>query len=214
MAAASTSATPPRRRWPASSGPGDPFSGSTDPQSAGNGSIMRLAAVPMFFAGGHGQGHPLLGREFQDDPRGRRVSRRLPPVRCRARPGAQRLRTRGRSPRRRQDLLGFARNRGHRARRLSSEGRSRHPRDPATWSRALKRLSGVSIKTGSFEEAVLRAANLGDDADTTAAVCGQIAGAFYGVTGIPQRWLGRLAMREEIERAGLKPLRLLRSRDG
>ena len=44
-------------------------------------------------------------------------------------------------------------------------------------------------KTGSFDEAVLRAANLGDDADTTAAVCGQIAGAFYGVAGIPQRWL-------------------------
>jgi ADP-ribosyl-[dinitrogen reductase] hydrolase len=54
-------------------------------------------------------------------------------------------------------------------------------------------------QTESYEQAVLRAANLGDDADTTAAVCGQIAGAFYGVTGIPQRWLGTLAMRGEID---------------
>ena len=54
-------------------------------------------------------------------------------------------------------------------------------------------------QAGSYEDAVLRAANLGDDADTTAAVCGQLAGAFYGVSGIPERWLERLAMRLEIE---------------
>ena len=40
--------------------------------------------------------------------------------------------------------------------------------------------------------------NLGDDADTTAAVCGQIAGAYYGVEGIPEHWIERLAMSEEI----------------
>jgi ADP-ribosyl-[dinitrogen reductase] hydrolase len=43
--------------------------------------------------------------------------------------------------------------------------------------------------TDTFQEAVLRAANLGDDADTTAAVCGQVAGAYYGETGIPLAWL-------------------------
>jgi ADP-ribosyl-[dinitrogen reductase] hydrolase len=42
------------------------------------------------------------------------------------------------------------------------------------------------------------AANLGEDADTTAAVCGQVAGAFYGESGIPAAWLSRLAMRREI----------------
>jgi ADP-ribosyl-[dinitrogen reductase] hydrolase len=55
--------------------------------------------------------------------------------------------------------------------------------------------------TDSFEAAVLAAANLGDDADTTAAICGQIAGAFYGECGIPARWLDKLAMRDFI--AGL-----------
>jgi hypothetical protein len=49
-----------------------------------------------------------------------------------------------------------------------------------------------------FRSAILRAANLGDDADTTAAVCGQIAGAFYGASGIPADWLARLSMKDEI----------------
>ena len=40
--------------------------------------------------------------------------------------------------------------------------------------------------------------NLGEDADTTGAVYGQIAGAFYGESGIPDGWLGKLHMRDEI----------------
>jgi ADP-ribosyl-[dinitrogen reductase] hydrolase len=53
-------------------------------------------------------------------------------------------------------------------------------------------------QTASFSEAVLRAANLGDDADTTAAVCGQVAGAHYGASGIPPHWLARLALGQTI----------------
>jgi ADP-ribosyl-[dinitrogen reductase] hydrolase len=52
--------------------------------------------------------------------------------------------------------------------------------------------------THNFPEAILRATNLGDDADTTAAICGQIAGAYYGAEGIPASWIERLAMRAEI----------------
>ena len=52
--------------------------------------------------------------------------------------------------------------------------------------------------TDSFEAAILAAANLGDDADTTAAVCGQIAGAFYGISGIPERWRALAAKHDEI----------------
>ena len=37
------------------------------------------------------------------------------------------------------------------------------------------------------------AVNLGNDADTTGAVYGQIAGAFYGEEGIPPAWLDKLA---------------------
>jgi len=42
------------------------------------------------------------------------------------------------------------------------------------------------------------AANLGEDADTTAAICGQLAGAHYGASGIPDQWLKLLVQRDEI----------------
>jgi len=54
--------------------------------------------------------------------------------------------------------------------------------------------------TDSFRQAILAVANLGDDADTTAAICGQMAGAYYGVSGIPPLWLEKLHLREEIAR--------------
>ena len=52
-----------------------------------------------------------------------------------------------------------------------------------------------------FQEAVLRAVNLGNDADTTGAICGQIAGAYWGESGIPVEWLEGLARRDMIEHA-------------
>lgn len=54
---------------------------------------------------------------------------------------------------------------------------------------------------GDFREAVLRAVNLGDDADTTGAVCGQLAGAYWGESGISQSWRTGLARPEMIEQA-------------
>ena len=53
-------------------------------------------------------------------------------------------------------------------------------------------------KTSSFRHGCLLAVNLGDDADTTGAVYGQIAGAFYGEVGIPDSWKSKLARRETI----------------
>ncbi len=52
-----------------------------------------------------------------------------------------------------------------------------------------------------FEEAVLRAVNLGNDADTTGAVCGQFAGAFWGESGIPEKFRDGLAKKDMIEAA-------------
>jgi ADP-ribosyl-[dinitrogen reductase] hydrolase len=54
--------------------------------------------------------------------------------------------------------------------------------------------------SSDFREGCLLAANLGDDADTTAAVYGQLAGAYYGVTNIPDEWLEKLALRGTIEK--------------
>jgi ADP-ribosyl-[dinitrogen reductase] hydrolase len=53
-------------------------------------------------------------------------------------------------------------------------------------------------KTSTFDEAVLMAANLGDDADTTAAITGQIAGAFYGVKNIKAKWRSKVVMKNDI----------------
>jgi len=50
----------------------------------------------------------------------------------------------------------------------------------------------------SFEQGALIASNLGDDSDTTAAIYGQLAGAFHGAAAIPADWLEKLAMREFI----------------
>lgn len=52
--------------------------------------------------------------------------------------------------------------------------------------------------TSDFRECILRAANLGGDADTIAAVAGQLAGAKYGLSGIPQDWVDKLAHRDHL----------------
>jgi ADP-ribosyl-[dinitrogen reductase] hydrolase len=54
---------------------------------------------------------------------------------------------------------------------------------------------------------VLRAVNLGDDADTTGAVCGQLAGAYWGESGIPQEWRDGLARTDMIEKALVRMVR-------
>lgn len=54
-----------------------------------------------------------------------------------------------------------------------------------------------------FGHGALLAANLGHDADTTAAVYGQLAGAYFGAEDIPQSWVETLAQRAEIERLAL-----------
>ena len=53
----------------------------------------------------------------------------------------------------------------------------------------------------TFEEAVLKAVNLGDDADTTGAICGQLAGAYWGESGISESLRAGLARMDMLERA-------------
>jgi len=62
------------------------------------------------------------------------------------------------------------------------------------------------FNTGSFEECVVRVVNRGGDADTTGALAGQLAGALYGASRIPPRWLNKLdprvhaAIRDQVNR--------------
>jgi ADP-ribosylglycohydrolase len=55
------------------------------------------------------------------------------------------------------------------------------------------------LTTDNFKDAVLKAVNLGNDTDTTAAITGGLAGLLYGYEGIPESWLDTLARREDIE---------------
>ena len=59
------------------------------------------------------------------------------------------------------------------------------------------------LTTDSFEEAVTEVVNLGGDADTAGAILGAMAGAYYGVDAIPERWLDGLQNREGIEARAL-----------
>jgi ADP-ribosyl-[dinitrogen reductase] hydrolase len=78
---------------------------------------------------------------------------------------------------------------------ISSTGHAPATLDAACWCVAT---------TGDFRSAVLKAANLGDDADTVGAVTGQLAGALHGLSGIPAEWLGRLAWLDDIAARGEK----------
>ena len=81
---------------------------------------------------------------------------------------------------------------------IGSSGYVAHSLEAALWSIG---------RTSDFRSAILTAANLGGDADTTAAIAGQLAGALYGISGIPKEWLAKLAWREEIEQVALRLLR-------
>ena len=73
--------------------------------------------------------------------------------------------------------------RGKERRSIKSSGYVAHSLEAALWCVG---------RTGRFEEAVLLAANLGGDADTVAAITGQLAGALYGASSIPQQWIAKL----------------------
>ena len=55
------------------------------------------------------------------------------------------------------------------------------------------------ITTISFDRALLKAVNLGDDTDTVGAIAGGLAGLYYGYDSIPEEWLSAIKRREWIE---------------
>jgi ADP-ribosylglycohydrolase len=73
--------------------------------------------------------------------------------------------------------------------------------------RSLEAALWAFAKSTSFEQGALLAVNLGDDADTTGAVYGQIGGAYYGADGIPERWRSKLARLETLEKFALRLMR-------
>jgi len=185
---------------------GDPAaSGATDARSAANGSIMRLAPVPLAFAHDPAEAVRLAGESS-------RTTHALPVCvdACRFLGGLLVGAVRG-DPKEALLSPSYAPTPG------LWDAAPLHPRiaDVAAGSFLTKappdiRGTGYVVAslgaalwafatTETFDACVLAAANLGDDADTTAAVAGQLAGAFYGRAGIPPRWLERLVLRERLE---------------
>lgn len=66
---------------------------------------------------------------------------------------------------------------------LPNSGWVRHTIESAVWG---------LLTTDNFEDAVVNVVNLGSDADTAGAVVGALAGAAYGLSGIPTRWRAAL----------------------
>jgi ADP-ribosylglycohydrolase len=87
-----------------------------------------------------------------------------------------------------------------------AQGSYRHKRPPAIegsgWVvKSLEAALWAFHEAKTFDEAVLQAVNLGDDADTTGAVCGQLAGAFWGESAISESLRAGLARIDMLETA-------------
>jgi ADP-ribosyl-[dinitrogen reductase] hydrolase len=90
---------------------------------------------------------------------------------------------------------------------LAGEHIPEHPVAGGTAPVALAAALWAFATTDSFRDCILAAVNLGDDADTVGAIAGQLAGAFYGLEAIPADWLRGL---DELQRLHGLALKLCR----
>jgi ADP-ribosyl-[dinitrogen reductase] hydrolase len=175
---------------------GNPYAGPTHPLSAGNGSLMRLAPVVMYY-------DPDLAAilNFAGDS-SRTTHGALECVdACRYFAGLLHECFQGAD----KAAILTCRHYTPQSRKVQSIARGEYRAKSVTAIKGtgyvidcLEAALWCFAGTDSYRAAVLAAANLGDDADTTAAVCGQIAGAYYGVGGIPPQWRQQIAMQDEI----------------
>lgn len=183
----------------------EPYCGSTDPLSAGNGSIMRLAPVVLAYAEDsraaiekaaessrttHGAQEAidacrylsaLIVGALSGESKDVLLSEQYEPV--------SRLCSESHlAPKIAEIAAGSFRNKG--PSEIEGSGYVVKSLEAALWA---------FHRSANFREGALMAVNLGDDADTTGAVYGQLAGAYYGEGGIPLEWRALLAQRELIE---------------
>lgn len=178
---------------------GNPCSGLTDPYSAGNGSIMRLAPVPMVYS-------KNINAAIQNSGLSSKTTHA-------ARAAVDACRFFG-------ALISGALNGFDKYQLLSGDffpgelsliyeieqiaGGSYKRKEPPQIKgtgyvvNSLEAALWAFYRSTDFRSGCLMAVNLGDDADTTGAVYGQIAGAYYGESGIPESWRSILAYKELI----------------
>ncbi len=168
---------------------GEPFSGDDHPMSAGNGSLMRLAPVVRYYSE-----HPGLMDFVTDASRTTHGAPECIDACCYFAAIIARC-IRGANKNMLMSSAGYL-PQSKKVRLIATEEFLQKPiteiRGSGYVIDCLEAALWCFFHTESFDDAVLMAANLGDDADTTAAVCGQIAGAYYGVNGIRTSWLDLL----------------------
>ena len=184
---------------------GDPFAGSTNPNAAGNGSLMRLAPVPMRYARNPWE---AIDRSAESSRTTHGATEAVDA--CRYFAGLLVGALKGVD---KETLLsprycpveGLWQS-SHLARKIdeiaAGSFKRKEPPDIRGTGYVVDTLEAVLWafhKTDSFREGALKVVNLGDDADTTGAIYGQIAGAYYGVEAIPSEWREKLAMGAGIE---------------
>jgi len=187
---------------------GKPFCGSTDAGTAGNGSIMRLAPVPLFYAKNllevieksaessrttHGAATcvdacrylgALIAGAVNGVAKDVLLSERYCPISgyWAANPLVAEI-----------DEIAAGSFKLRQPPEIKGTGYVVKSLEAALWA---------FYNSSSFAEGCLLAVNLGDDADTTGAVYGQLAGAFYGESGIPSKWISQLVDRSLIASFG------------
>jgi ADP-ribosyl-[dinitrogen reductase] hydrolase len=176
---------------------GNPVAGSTDVNSAGNGCIMRLAPVPIRYMQDAKQAVEYSGEQSRTTHGAKEcvaACRLFGEILVRALTGTSRdalLSPPEYAVALPPKVEAIAAGRYKKATRAQIKGTGYvvDSLEASLW---------CFHQTENFRDAVLMAVNLGDDADTTASITGQLAGAFYGEHTIPQHWRERLVMSEVI----------------
>ncbi len=181
-----------------------PYSGPDRKHDAGNGSIMRLAPVPMFYSNNPDQAIRMSGESS------RTTHQTIACIdACRYLGGLLAGLLNGRS---KEDVLEPffhpVKGRWHAGELCPEIGevaagsfktrQAPHIQGSGYVVKSLEAALWAFHRSDNFREGALMAVNLGDDADTTGAIFGQIAGAYYGIEGIPAEWREKITMRELI----------------
>jgi len=184
---------------------GEPYSGPDDERSAGNGSLMRLAPVPLFY-----MSSPL--KALENSALSSRTTHNHPLAvdACRYMGGLIHGALLGKS---KEEILSpryspvpdyWDENPLQKAIDEVACGSFKDREPPQIRGRgfvvkSLEAALWAFYKSETFEEGCLLSVNLGEDADTTGAIYGQLAGAYYGKSKIPQKWMGKLKKLDLIE---------------
>ncbi|WP_427980269.1 ADP-ribosylglycohydrolase family protein [Agarivorans sp.] len=175
---------------------GDPFAGPTSPFAAGNGSLMRLAPVVLFYNPNLEQSLHFAGESSRTTHAAREcidACRYFAALLYCALAGMDK-----------QQLLANQYYSANTRKIIALQQLSYLDKDiqqirgSGYVVDSLEAALWCFAHSNNFKQAILMATNLGDDADTTAAICGQIAGAYYGLDGIPSQWQEKITMAEEI----------------